>query len=308
MTRLAALCALLASASALTGCASNNDAPLNLVRVIDQSGRFTILRTALRVTGFDTTLRQPGPYTLLAPTDDAFRKLPANALQALLDNPSELTRVLRFHVIPARLTTDQLRSLTTIGTLFGQPLALAVDDGRLVINPPSDAARILTPNIAASNGIIHAINTVLVPPLTNLTVIDALRDDPNFTTLVSALRNPAVAVVLQQTTPLTFFAPTDEAFRQLPAGTVESLFANPAQLIRILQFHIVPGSFTAADLAGVRTLDTLLGPNFAITPGPRGTFVLTSSVSRARVVRTDIRFNEGVIHAVDRILIAPATP
>ena len=107
------------------------------------------------------TLKGAGPFTVLAPTDEAFAKIPQKDLDALLANKEMLTRVLKYHVISGNVPSTQVATMTEATTLEGGKLAIKVVDGKVMLN---GKAQVTSPDIAASNGTIHVINTVLMPP------------------------------------------------------------------------------------------------------------------------------------------------
>lgn len=134
----------------------------NLADTLEENSGFSILLQALEAADLLSVLETSGPFTLFAPTDAAFANLPAGALEQLLANPhGQLTQILLFHLVPGRLELDDLENGQQLTTQQGKAINVERDhDCHVRIN----GARILTPNIAASNGIIHAIDTVILPP------------------------------------------------------------------------------------------------------------------------------------------------
>jgi uncharacterized surface protein with fasciclin (FAS1) repeats len=125
-------------------------------------GRFTTLVAAVQAAGLEDTLSGPGPFTVFAPTDDAFASLPAGALEDLLlpENQDQLRDILLYHVVPAQLLSVDLTDVTSVETaLAGQSLSVNVSGASVLIND----AEVILPDIEASNGMIHAIDTVLLP-------------------------------------------------------------------------------------------------------------------------------------------------
>ncbi|HHX38764.1 MAG TPA: fasciclin domain-containing protein [Armatimonadetes bacterium] len=311
MRRLVALCALLAFGSVLAGCANDEDieAP-TITRLVQEDGRFSRLATALQATGLQVALRQSGPFTLFAPTDQAFAGLPSGTFDLLLQNPADLSRVLQYHVVPARLSEAELRALAdqnaTLNTLQNASLDIRSAGGALILNPSGERAFVEGDAMVASNGVVYPINMVLVPPLVGEDLVDALRFDPQFARLVQLLEAAALENVLRQPGPFTLFAPTDQAFARLPASTLDALIADPAQLDRVLRFHVVPGRFTTADLRGLSSLGTLLGPHFAITSTQMDTLVLGSAFGDALLIRPDFGVANGIIHTIDNVLFPPS--
>ena len=125
------------------------------------AGSFTTLAKALQAADLVQTLKGDGPFTVFAPTDEAFAKLPAGTLADLLkpENKSKLTAILTYHVVPGKVMASQVTGLTSAKTVNGQSLKIAVKDGSVMI----DNARVVKTDVAAANGVIHVIDTVLLP-------------------------------------------------------------------------------------------------------------------------------------------------
>ena len=121
------------------------------------AGSFKTLATALTEAGLIDTLKSAGPFTVFAPNDEAFAKVPAEALRGLLSNPIELAKVLKFHVVSGRLTSGELAPVGSLRTLEGRSLSLDVGQGKV------GSARVLKPDVLCANGVIHVIDSVLLP-------------------------------------------------------------------------------------------------------------------------------------------------
>jgi len=132
----------------------------DIVDTATAAGDFSTLAAALGAAGLIEALKGDGPFTVFAPTDDAFAKLPAQTVSDLLDpqNKSKLTAILTYHVVPGKLTSQEVTNLTSVPTLQGQSLQITKEQG-LKIND----ANIVTSDVEASNGVIHVIDTVLLP-------------------------------------------------------------------------------------------------------------------------------------------------
>jgi uncharacterized surface protein with fasciclin (FAS1) repeats len=121
------------------------------------AGTFASLLGALRAANLDSALEGAGPFTVFAPNDEAFAKVPAEALRGLLSNPSELAKVLKFHVVSGRLTSAELAPVGSLRTLEGRSLSLDVSQGKV------GSARVVKPDVLCANGVIHVIDSVLLP-------------------------------------------------------------------------------------------------------------------------------------------------
>ena len=134
---------------------------MNIVQIATTSGNFNTLVAAVKAAGLAETLQGNGPFTVFAPTDAAFAKLPAGTLEALLADREKLASILTFHVVPGKvMASDIVKSNgATPTTVNGLPLDVVLRDGRVYVN----GARVVTADIVASNGVIHVIDAVLVP-------------------------------------------------------------------------------------------------------------------------------------------------
>jgi len=133
----------------------------NIIETLQASGDFKTLASALKAANLDTKLSGKGPFTLFAPTDDAFAKLPQDDLKALMkpENKDKLTRILTYHVVPDRMAAKDLESAKTVKSMEGGELSFRSSEGMLMVND----ARVKTPGMQASNGIIYPIDTVMMP-------------------------------------------------------------------------------------------------------------------------------------------------
>ena len=157
---LAGLAAVLATAVASPSAAAPRTEQ-DIVATAVAAGHFTTLTKLVKRAGLVSTLRQPGPYTVFAPTDAAFAKLPAGTVESLLANPQKLASILTFHVVPGKVMAADI--VKTNGakptTVNGQALDVVVRDGHVLVN----GANVVTADVVASNGVIHVIDTVLLP-------------------------------------------------------------------------------------------------------------------------------------------------
>jgi uncharacterized surface protein with fasciclin (FAS1) repeats len=130
----------------------------DIVDTAVSAGSFTTLATALQAADLVETLKGPGPFTVFAPTDAAFAKLPKGTLEALLADKQKLTAVLTYHVVPGRVMAADVAGLTTANTVQGQSVRFTSHGGVMV-----NDAKVIQPDIVASNGVIHVIDTVILP-------------------------------------------------------------------------------------------------------------------------------------------------
>jgi transforming growth factor-beta-induced protein len=133
----------------------------DVVATADSTGTFKTLLAAATAAGLVETLQGKGPFTVFAPTDEAFAALPAGTLDGLLADPEALKKILLYHVVSGAVTADQVVGLTSANTVEGSPIAISVKDGKVYLN---DSAQVIKTDIMASNGVIHVIDKVLLPP------------------------------------------------------------------------------------------------------------------------------------------------
>jgi len=134
-------------------------AEADIVDIAVAAGSFNTLVAAVKAAGLVDTLKSDGPFTVFAPTDDAFAKLPAGTVENLLANPEKLKAILLYHVVPGKVTADKVTGLSEATTAEGSDIKISVVDGAVKINN----ATVIKADVMASNGVIHVIDTVLIP-------------------------------------------------------------------------------------------------------------------------------------------------
>jgi len=133
----------------------------DIVDVASENGSFTTLVAAVKAAGLVDTLKGKGPFTVFAPTDEAFAKLPEGTVEMLLkpENKDKLVAVLTYHVVPGKVTASDVMKIDSAKTVQGESVMVKVVDGKVMIND----AQVVTADVEASNGVIHAVDTVLMP-------------------------------------------------------------------------------------------------------------------------------------------------
>lgn len=279
-----------------------------IAAVATANGSFTTLLSALAMTGLDATLSdESGKFTVFAPTDAAFTALLADlgiSAADLLADPN-LSDILLYHVISgAEVNAAAATAIAgnTVEMGNGDNMALSLSNADLFAN----LSAISLPNVDASNGIIHVIDTVLLPPADaaapTLNIVETAQGNPDFSTLVTALSatSDLVSILSDPNGDFTVFAPTDAAFAALPAGLLNTLLATPDGTLRdILLKHVVAGSVdsvTAFTLNGME-VPTVNGETVAIDIDS-GMF----TVDGAQVTTFDIITTNGVIHVIDAVI------
>ena len=320
----------LVSALGLVGCGSddendNLDLPqLNIVETAVSDDRFETLVEAVTAADLVGTLQGEGPFTVFAPTDDAFAAyLTENDLTAAeLLAADALPGILTYHVLAGKVLSGAAVTLAgssdnTPATVNGADVALSLTGNDLYVN----LSKVVVADVEASNGVIHAIDKVLVPPTDNalsdtdstiaelVTALAAEGEGQEFSILLQALTTASLAGALDGAGPFTVFAPTDAAFTAL----IEALETDAAGLLArddlgdILKQHVISGSEIdsvmayAANGADVQTLNASSEVTVLIEDG-----VLT--VEGADVVITDVKASNGVIHVISSVIATTDTP
>lgn len=265
--------------------------PVDIVETAIADGRFTTLVAAVQAAGLVDTLKGEGPFTVFAPTDDAFAALPEGTVEALLADIPQLTSILTYHVAPELLLSPKVLESEKIATVNGKSLTVSMDMGK----PMVDNAEIIITDVYASNGVIHVIDAVVIP---GKDIVETAIADGRFTTLVAAVQAAGLVETLQGEGPFTVFAPTDDAFAKLPAGTVEGLLNDIPALTDILLYHLVPGKVMAADVVNLTSADSALGKALPVEVRDGKVFV-----AGAQVIITDIETTNGVIHVIDTVML-----
>ena len=263
------------------------------------AGSFKTLVAAVKAAGLVETLKGKGPFTVFAPTDEAFAKLPKGTVEDLLkpENKDKLVAVLTYHVVAGKVMAADVVKLKSAKTVQGQEVTIAVANGGVSV----DNAKVVKTDIGCSNGVIHVIDSVILPKATPAKpdVVDTAVSAGKFNTLVAAVKAAGLVETLKGKGPFTVFAPTDEAFAKLPAGTVESLLKpeNKDKLVAVLTYHVVPGSLKAGDVVAAKELKTVNGKaaKISTTGGAK--------IDNAGIVATDIECANGIIHVIDSVIL-----
>ena len=272
-------------------------APSTVVDIIVDSPNHTTLETAVLAAGLADDLSSEGPFTVFAPTDAAFAALPAGTLEAVLADADLLNAILTYHVAGGAFLSTDLTDGMQITTLNGENLEVMVGGGFVMIND----ALVTVADLTASNGVVHVINAVLLPPTPNTnTVVDIIVNSPDHTTLETAVIAAGLADDLSGDGPFTVFAPTDAAFAALPAGTIEAVLADPVLLNAILTYHVAAGNVLSTDLTDGMTITTLNGADVTVGIFPDGVMINTATVTVA-----DLVADNGVVHVINAVLLPP---
>merc|ERR1712176_315081 len=247
------------------------------------------------------TLSGPGPLTVFAPTNEAFAKLPTDVVTFLTadENKETLSKVLKYHVVIGKVESSYLVA-GEVGTVAGENVMVSLDNGVMINDSTVTAA-----DIEASNGVIHVIDTVLIPeevsqmlapPMPNL--VEIAQGSEDFSTLVDLVVQADLVETLSGPGPFTVFAPTNEAFAKLPTDVVTFLTAdeNKETLAKVLTYHVVAVEVMSIDLVAGE-VGTVEGESIIVSLD-NGVMINDSSVTSA-----DVESSNGVIHVIDTVLI-----
>jgi transforming growth factor-beta-induced protein len=290
----------MASLVSFTSCDKDDDnmdaMEKDIVETAVADMQFSSLVAALVKADLVGALKGDGPFTVFAPTDEAFEQLFIDLGITGLDELSaaDLAPILLYHVVSGNVMSTDL-SNGYVATLSSGPgdnsLNLLVDADNIMLN--GDVS-ITSADIETTNGVIHVINKVLLPP----TVVDLAIDNSNFSTLVAAVLKAELAETLSGTGPFTVFAPTnaafDDLFTALEVTGIDQL--TKEQLIPILQYHVVAGNVRSTDLStgSVTTLNGDIDINVGMS---------VTINTDANVVATDVQGSNGVVHVIDKVLV-----
>ncbi len=307
------------------------DEPGTIVDVAVAADDFNTLVAAVQAAGLVEALSGEDELTVFAPTDEAF----AAALEALgltadelLADTDTLTEILTYHVVAGEVMAADVVGLDgqSVETLNGASVEISVDGETVMVNE----ATVVTADVDASNGVIHVIDAVLLPPagddmaddemseegmaedemaeesMEGDTIVDVAVAADDFNTLVAAVEAAGLVEALSGEDELTVFAPTDEAFEAALEAlglTAEELLADTETLTSILTYHVVAGEVLAADVVELdgESVETLNGATIDITVDGD-----TVMVNDATVVTVDVDASNGVIHVIDTVLVPPA--
>jgi transforming growth factor-beta-induced protein len=259
------------------------------------AGSFKTLAAALQAAGLVDALKGKGPFTVFAPTDEAFAKLPKGTVETLLkpENKDKLATILKYHVIAGNVMAKDVKTMAA-ETLAGQRIDIVAGKDGVTI----DKAKVVKTDVTASNGVIHVIDTVILPE--DKDIVGVAVAGSSFKTLAAALQAAGLVDALKGAGPFTVFAPTDEAFAKLPKGTLEDLLKpeNKEKLAGILKYHVVSGRIFSDGAVKAGKAKTLQGQE--ITIKAQGGKVL---INDATVTGADVDASNGVIHVIDTVIL-----
>jgi len=288
----------------LASCNKDEDEPMveskNIVETAVSDPQFSTLVSALQKADLVTALQGPGPFTVFAPTNDAFNTLFSqlgvsgiDALSAEVLTPILLNHVVSGNVKSSDITTGYAMTLNT--TAPGQ------NSVKIFIEKTSgvkvDGSNVTTADVMATNGVIHVIDKVIIPA----TVVNHAINNPNFSILVQAVVKAGLVEALSAAGPFTVFAPTNDAFTALfnTLGVSGIADLTAEQLTPILLYHVVSGNVTASQVSSGNVPTLKEGSDISIVASQMG----VQLNGNANVIATDVQGSNGVIHAIDAVIL-----
>ena len=274
----------------------------NIVELAESVPDLSILVQLVVAADLATTLEGKGPFTVFAPPNAAFQKLGNATLQHLLDpaNKAELVKILTYHVLGANVQSKDLKDGEVVATVEGDNITVHLNkDGAFINN-----AKVIAADIEATNGVVHEIDTVLLPPAPKPTdnIVQLAESVPELSILVQLVAAGGLVGTLTGPGPFTVFAPLNSAFEALGNATLQHLLdpANKAELDKILTYHVASGSVHSGDITDHEQIKTVEGDSVTA-------YVVNGQVyiNHAHVVKADVDATNGVVHIIDGVLLPP---
>ncbi|WP_066627677.1 fasciclin domain-containing protein [Labilibacter marinus] len=238
---------------------------------------------------------QEGPLTVFLPTKDAFENLSQDQKDLYFQHPyTELIDLLKGHMVSGVYNSNNLTDGTSLNAINENPLTISHEDHNIYVND----SKVVRANVYLGRSIIHFIDQVILP---TTTVYDIIKDSEAHNTLETAINAAELDGALMGEGMFTVFAPTDDAFSALPAGTVEALLEDPTgDLAQILLYHVVGSKALSTDLSDGQMVETLQGQEVEV-----GIFKGKVTINGAEVVMKDIVTDNGVVHVIDAVILPP---
>lgn len=291
-----------------SSCKKKNDmAPETgtITTIISNSPDFSILKAAVVKAGLAATLDGKGPFTVFAPTNDAFKTsgITMETINSL--SPDALKGILLYHTLGAKVIAADVPAGpdAPIATVGGKDIFLTRNNSSVFVNGVS----VTKADIMATNGVIHAISRVLMPPTGN--IVETAQANPDFSYLVAAVLRASqgstnVAEVLSGNGPFTVFAPTNDAFKSAGFATIADINnADPNTLTSILTYHVIAGRIFSSDLTNDAQPVTVNGSKVTIGLTNGATVKGNGNTTPSKIISTDLVTTNGVIHVIDQVLL-----
>lgn len=276
-----------------------------IVDLASANSSLTILTQALtKFPDLVTTLNDAnGSFTVFAPTDEAFANLLSTVGQSSLDDIPEgvLRRILEYHVVSGELLSTELTDGANASTVLGENVTVDIDGTAVSIN----SSNVTTADVDASNGVVHVVDAVLIPGLESSivnTVVEPAYFNVNFTTLTAAVvQAELLNTLINRDAQFTIFVPNNAAFEAAGITSLEGI--STEALANILLYHTLDSEVLSGNLPATGSTISTLGGDFYLSINENGVFINGST----QVIATDIDAENGVVHVIDKTLLAPTS-
>ena len=299
----------LAAVVLFSSCKKDEDempANQSITDIVVANNNFSLLKAALMHAGLTDVLAGDGSFTVFAPNNEAFVSAGLDTEAKIKALPVEtLKNILMYHVLGQQVASSAIAtaSNTPVNTLADVNVFVTKNTSGVFIN----GANVIQADIMASNGVIHVINTVLMPPAGN--IVQAAQANPDFTFLVAAVLRASqgstnVAQVLSGAGPFTVFAPTNQAFMNAGFANIDAIrAADPAVLTSILTYHVIAARVLSSDLTEGAKPATVNGAALTITLNGGAKVKGDKNTTAAVIAPANMLTTNGVIHVIDQVLL-----
>jgi uncharacterized surface protein with fasciclin (FAS1) repeats len=279
---------------------------MSIVETAQSDSKFSVLVEALIKADLVTTLSGAGPFTVFAPTNEAFTA----ALAALgitkeqLLARADLADILKYHVVAGKVPSSALNALQAPETVHGAKVIVTVNDNTVKFG----GATVINADLDCSNGVIHVIDSVVLPASMN--IVQTAQSVAEFSVLVEAVIKADLVTVLSGDGPFTVFAPTNTAFADALSalGITKAELLARSDLANILKYHVLSGKVASEALKASQMPATVEGQKVTVTKSGAtvGYCAGDQTVTCANVIISDLMCKNGVIHAIDKVVLPPA--
>ena len=281
-------------------CDDKDDTPVpdtNIATTVETNPSFSLLRQALVKTNLLTTIRNANNITVFAPDNAAFAAAGIDSVTIAGYDPTALSGILTYHVIGSNISSGNIPASDSVRTLNSRLVFASRNANGVFVNGIS----VKQADVSASNGTIHVISNVLLPP--SRTIADIAASDTTFSILVAAVQKAGLLAAIQSSGKYTVFAPTNAAFRQAGFANAAAITAADATLIsNVVRLHVIPTNVFASDLINNATANALVG-SLSIATSPARIRASGSSNPYSNVVTANLLATNGVVHVIDRVIL-----
>lgn len=272
--------------------------PATITQIVSDNPDFSILKAAVLKVGLADALAG-GTLTVFAPDNAAFAAAGISAATIESLPVSSLDSILKYHVVGASVASSAVPASDTVKTLLGLNLYASKNANGVFVN----GVKVKTADVVASNGVIHVISNVLMPP--TKTIAGIASGNPDFSLLVAAVIRAGLLDVVSGPGKYTVFAPTNAAFQAAGFNTVDDINEAPQDVItEVVKYHVLGTNVFASDLTEGATPTSIQGGTLTIGLSPAANVKVTGGAETAAAITTaNIVATNGVIHVIDKVLM-----